>query len=109
MNSWFLLLLAGLCEVGWVLGLKYANGSFFTRYSIIIVTFMFFSMYFLAIAVRNIPIGIAYSVWVGIGAAGAYLGGILVFHEKVNLLEIFFVSLIVVGIIGQKLSVSDAT
>lgn len=103
MNSWLILILAGLCEVVWALGLKLSNGLTLLRPTIVTVVFMVLSVYLLAVAVRSMPVSLAYSIWVGIGAVGAFVGGIVVFHEKTNLMQILFLVLIVAGIIGLKL------
>lgn len=102
--SWILLILAGLCEVVWALALKYSHG--FTRpvSSIVTLVFMLVSIYLLAIAARHIQISIAYTAWVGIGALGAFLGGIFLLSEKVSFLQVCFFLLIIAGLIGLKLT-----
>jgi len=108
MNSWLILILAGLCEVVWALGLKFSNGLTHVRSSTITIIFMIVSIYLLAIAARHIPIGISYSIWVGIGAVGAFLGGIFLFQEKVNLAQISFFMLILVGVVGLKVCSTES-
>ncbi len=102
--AWFMLFVAGLLEVVWALGLKYTHG--FTRVVPSLVTGLAIvaSMFLLARAARTIPIGTAYAVWVGIGALGAALGGVLLFDEAMPPLRVFFVALLVVSIVGLKLS-----
>lgn len=102
--AWFMLFVAGLLEVVWALGLKYTHG--FTRLVPSLVTGLAIvaSMFLLARAARTIPIGTAYAVWVGIGALGAALGGVLLFDEAMPPLRVFFVALLVVSIVGLKLS-----
>ena len=102
--SWIILLLAGLFEVGWAIGLKYTDG--FTRLLPSTVTLIAAAISFglLGLAMKTLPVGTAYSVWVGIGAAGTVLMGIVLFNEPVNALRIGSVVLIVLGVLGLKLS-----
>lgn len=104
--SWILLLLAGLCEVGWAMGLKYSEG--FTRLwpSVGTAAAMILSVVLLGIALRHLPLGSAYAVWTGIGTVGTVLFGILVFGEPAAASRLFCVGLIVAGIMGLKLSAS---
>ncbi|HCS23795.1 MAG TPA: quaternary ammonium compound efflux SMR transporter SugE [Alphaproteobacteria bacterium] len=106
--AWIYLFFAGLFEIAWAIGLKYSES--FTRPvpSIITVICLAISMVLLGLAVRTLPIGTAYAIWTGIGAAGAVAAGIFLFHEPATAARIFFASLIVVGIVGLKLS-SPAT
>ena len=101
--AWALLLLAGLFEIGWAIGLKYTDG--FTRPwpTAWTVLAMIVSVVLLALAVRTLPIGTAYAVWTGIGAAGTVILGIILFAEPATLLRLLFVGLIVAGIAGLKL------
>ncbi|CAM3646161.1 quaternary ammonium compound efflux SMR transporter SugE [Mesobacillus zeae] len=100
--AWVLLFIAGLFEVVWSIGLKYTEG--FTKLwpSVITVVGMIISFYFLSAAVKTLPIGTAYAVWTGIGAAGAVILGIILFGEPKSMLRLAFVGLILVGIIGLK-------
>lgn len=100
--SWILLGLAGLLEICWAIGLKYSQG--FTRPIPTILTLIAIvaSMLLLARASADLPIGTAYAVWVGIGAAGAAILGILLFHEPASAARIFFLSLLLIAIIGLK-------
>ncbi|MDI1484222.1 SMR family transporter [Polyangium sp. y55x31] len=102
--AWFFLILAGVLEVVWSLGLKYTQG--FTRPvpSIITGTAIVASMVSLARAARTLPIGTAYAVWVGIGVVGAVIGGVVLFDEAMPPLRIVFVVLLVVSIVGLKLT-----
>ena len=104
--SWILLLLAGLCEVGWAVGLKYSEG--FTRLwpSVGTTAAMILSVVLLGIALRHLPLGSAYAVWTGIGTVGTVLFGILVCGEPAAASRLFCVGLIVAGIMGLKLSAS---
>lgn len=100
--SWFYLIVAGLLEVGWAIGLKYTEG--FTRLvpSVLTVLAIALSMLLLSIAARTIPIGTAYGVWVGIGALGAALLGILLFDEPATVARWFFLALLLIAILGLK-------
>lgn len=102
--SWLILLIAGLLEVVWAIGLKYTHG--FTRLtpSIITVTAMIISIMLLSWAMKTLPVGTAYAVWTGIGAVGAAVAGIALLGESASLARIFSLCLIVAGIIGLKLS-----
>jgi len=100
--AWFLLVVAGLLETGWAIGLKYTDG--FTKFwpSVLTIAGIALSMLLLAIAARTLPIGTAYAVWVGIGAAGAAILGILLLGEPVTLARMLFLALLLVAIVGLK-------
>ena len=102
--AWTVLVLAGILEIGWAVGLKYTDG--FTRWLPSALTFvaMAGSMWLLALALRSIPIGTAYAVWTGIGAAGTAVFGILLFAEPATALRLASIGLIVAGIAGLKLA-----
>lgn len=104
--AWVLLVIAGLFEVGWAIGLKYTEG--FTRFwpSVATIAGIVISMSLLALAVKTIPVGTGYAIWTGIGAVGTATLGILVFAEPATPGRIFFLLLIVVGIIGLKFTSS---
>jgi quaternary ammonium compound-resistance protein SugE len=101
--AWILLVAAGILEIGWAIGLKYTDG--FTRLwpSVWTIAAMVASMYLLAIAARTLPIGTAYAVWVGIGAAGAMILGMALLGEPRTVGRIACVGVIVAGVIGLKL------
>jgi len=101
--AWIWLSFAGLLEIVWAIGLKYTEG--FTRLGPSLVTgaAMLGSVYFLALAVRTIPIGTGYAVWTGIGAVGVAILGMILFDEPRDLLRIGSIALIVAGIAGLKL------
>jgi len=103
-SAWLSLFFAGLLEVCWALGLKYTQG--FTRLgpSLFTLGTLMGSMFLLAKAVRTLPIGTAYAVWVGIGALGAAVLGIFLFKEPVSLARIGFLVLLVISILGLKLT-----
>ena len=102
--SWFILLLAGLFEVGWAVGLKYTDG--FTRPlpTLLTVAAIIVSLALLGLAMQELPLGTAYAIWTGVGAVGTVIAGIMLFGEAVTLLRIASVALIVCGLIGLKLS-----
>ncbi|MDN2487314.1 quaternary ammonium compound efflux SMR transporter SugE [Kosakonia sacchari] len=102
--SWLILLIAGLLEVVWAIGLKYTHG--FTRLmpSLITVTAMVASVVLLSWAMKTLPVGTAYAIWTGIGAVGAAVAGIMLLGESASLARILSLCLIVAGIIGLKLS-----
>lgn len=105
--AWFYLVIAGLLETGWAIGLKYTDG--FTRLvpSILTGAAIVASMVLLSISVRDLPIGTAYAVWVGIGAVGAAVLGIILFGESRNPARIFFLVLLVISLIGLRLTTTD--
>ena len=102
--SWLLLIVAGLLEVGWAIGLKYTEG--FTRFwpSLGTTLAMIVSIGLLGIAMKTLPVGTAYAVWVGIGAVGTLLLGIVLFGEPASALRVASIVLIVAGIVGLKLA-----
>jgi len=102
--AWFILMIAGLLEVVWAIGLKYSEGL--TRFwpSVITVITLLLSFWLLGLAMRTLPIGTAYGVWVGIGAVGTVIFGIVFLSEPAGAARLFSVALIISGIIGLKLS-----
>ncbi len=100
---WMILLLAGLFEVGWATGLKYSDG--FTRAwpSVFTAVSMTISVALLGFAVRSLPLGTAYAIWTGIGAAGTVIAGIVLFSEPASAGRLACVGLIILGIVGLKL------
>jgi quaternary ammonium compound-resistance protein SugE len=105
-TAWILLLVAGLLEAGWAIGLKYTQG--FTRLvpSVFTLAAILISLFMLSRAALSIPIGTAYAVWVGIGAAGAALLGIFLFGESASPPRLFFLGLLLVSIVGLKFTSS---
>jgi quaternary ammonium compound-resistance protein SugE len=101
---WLVLLLAGLLEIGWAVGLKYTDG--FTRLipSLLTAASMLLSVLLLGLALRSLPLGTAYAVWTGIGTVGTVLFGILVLHEPATALRLACIALIVAGILGLKMT-----
>ncbi len=103
--NWLFLLLAGLCEIGWPLGLKLSQaGPHKLLWILVAAVSMALSGAFLWIAQKTIPMGTAYAVWTGIGATGAFVTGIILFKDPADLLRVSSVILIVIGIVGLKLS-----
>lgn len=101
--AWFYLLIAGLFEILWALGLKYSNGFTNLTVSIFTVIGMILSFYFLSLSLKNIPLGTAYAVWTGIGTLGTVIFGIILFKEPITALRLACILLIFVGITGLKL------
>lgn len=102
--SWLLLIVAGLLEVGWAIGLKYTEGFTRTLPSIGTVVAMTLSIVLLGIAMKSLPVGTAYAVWVGIGAVGTVILGIVLFGEPAGALRLVSLGLIIAGIVGLKLA-----
>ncbi len=102
--NWILLVIAGLCEVAWAIGLKYTHG--FTRPlpTIGTVAAMLISIWLLGIAMKSLPVGTAYAVWVGIGAVGTAILGIILLSESASAARLVSLGLIVAGIVGLKLA-----
>lgn len=102
--SWIILLLAGLFEVGWAIGLKYTEG--FTRPlpTLLTVSAMLVSLGLLGLAMKELPLGTAYAIWTGVGAIGTVIAGIILFGESIALMRLASVALIVTGLIGLKMS-----
>jgi quaternary ammonium compound-resistance protein SugE len=102
--SWFILLLAGLFEVGWAVGLKYTDG--FTRPlpTLLTVAAIIASLALLGLAMKELPLGTAYAIWTGVGAIGTVIAGIILIGEALSLLRIASVALIICGLVGLKLS-----
>ena len=105
--AWFYLLVAGLMEIGWAVGLKYTQG--FTRLwpSVWTAVALVLSMVLLAAAMRTLPLGTAYAIWTGIGAVGTAALGVFLFGESASPARLACIGLIVVGLIGLKLTAAD--
>ncbi len=103
-TPWFSLGIAGVFEIVWAVGLKYTDGFSKLWPSIITLGAMAVSVYFLAQALKTIPLGTGYAVWTGIGAAGTAILGIILFAESAQLIRLFCIALIISGIVGLKLS-----
>lgn len=105
--SWLWLFLAGVFEIVWAVGLKHTQG--FTRPvpTLITLAAMAVSFYLLSLALRTLPLGTGYAVWVGIGAVGTAIAGIVLFDESTSLLKLGSLVLVVAGIVGLKLASSS--
>ena len=100
--AWIILGLAGLCEVGFTTAMKYDDGFTKLMPSLVFAVLYIASAILLAQAVKTLPLGTAYAVWTGIGAVGTAIIGIIIFGDPASLARLFFLSLIVVGIVGLK-------
>ena len=101
---WLILLLAGFFEVGWAIGLKYTDGFSRLWPSVGTVLAMGLSVWLLGIALKTLPVGTAYAVWVGVGAAGTVILGIVLLGESANPARLISVALILAGIVGLKMA-----
>ena len=102
--AWIYLTVAGLFEIVWAIGLKYTEGFSRLWPSFVTVLAMALSMVFLALSLKSLPVGTAYAIWTGIGAAGTVILGIVLFAEPATVLRLACVGLIVTGIIGLKIA-----
>lgn len=105
--AWLVLLIAGLFEVGWAIGLKYSDGLTRLGPTLLTGVAMLVSVVLLGLAMKTLPVGTAYSVWVGIGAVGTVILGILLFGESADVARMVSLALIGLGIIGLKLASSS--
>ncbi len=99
----FYLILAGVFEIGWTIGMKYSQAFSKAWPSTLTVISSCLSLYFLTLSVKEIPLSTAYAMWTGIGIIGSCIFGIILFEESVSLLKFFFIGCIFIGIIGLKL------
>lgn len=106
MNSWICLIIAGICEVVWAIMLKYSDG--FTKLipSALTVIFLIISMVLLEQSIKGIPLGTAYACWTAIGAVGTVVVGMLFLNESTSIIRMFFLFLVIVGIVGLKVTTS---
>lgn len=102
--AWLLLVVAGLLEIGWAIGLKYTKGFTELWPTVGTVTAMVASIGLLGVAMRSLPVGTAYAVWTGIGAVGTVLLGIFLFGESTAISRLICVALILGGIVGLKIT-----
>lgn len=102
MNPWAIVAIAGLMETGWALGLKYSEG--FTKLwpTVVTIVLALGSFYLLSLAMKTLPVGTAYAVWVGIGAIGTAVAAVFLFAEPVNVMRVSGVLLILAGIVALK-------
>lgn len=105
--NWLILITAGLFEIVWAIGIKYTVG--FTRLwpSVVTLAAMLVSIVLLGVAMKTLPVGTAYAVWVGVGAVGTAILGIILFGESASAMRLLSLGLIVVGIVGLKLATPD--
>jgi quaternary ammonium compound-resistance protein SugE len=104
LTGWLAILLAGLLEIAWALGLKYSDGL--TRFwpSVGMVTSIVFSFALLSVALKSLPFGTAYAMWTGIGAAGTMIIGMVAFGESTDVVRVTCLTLIIAGMVGLKLA-----
>ncbi|MSP75981.1 MAG: quaternary ammonium compound efflux SMR transporter SugE [Rhodospirillaceae bacterium] len=102
--AWLVLFVAGLCEIGWAIGLKYTEGFSRLVPSVLTVTAMVVSMILLGIALKTLPVGTGYAVWTGIGAVGTAILGIVLFGESMEPMRLASIGLIVAGVVGLNLT-----
>jgi quaternary ammonium compound-resistance protein SugE len=105
--NWTYLVIAGILEIAWAIGLKYTEGWTKLWPSLITGALMVASFYFLSLAIKTLPIGTAYAVWTGIGTVGAAILGMILFDEPKDIIRIACIFLIIAGIAGLKLTSSN--
>lgn len=101
--EWFLLIIAGVFEVAFVISMKLSNGFKNVKFTILTVISASLSFFLLSLALKEIAVGTGYAVWTGIGAAGSVLMGMYLFQEKKSRKKLFFLSCIIMGVVGLKL------
>jgi quaternary ammonium compound-resistance protein SugE len=101
--AWIYLLIAGIMEIGWAIGLKYTEGWSKPVPSILTISAMIVSFWFLSLALRTLPIGTAYGIWTGIGTAGTVILGMVLFNEPMEILRLTCLALIITGVVGLRL------
>ncbi|ERO64547.1 quaternary ammonium compound efflux SMR transporter SugE [Pseudomonas piscis] len=102
--SWIILFFAGLFEVGWAVGLKYTDGFSRPLPTALTILAMAISLGLLGMAVKELPLGTAYAIWTGVGAVGTVIAGIILFGESMALVRLASVALIILGLVGLKVS-----
>ena len=102
--AWVFIIIASVFEISWAIGLKYTDGLTKVGPTIFTVVTMILSFYFLALGVKDIPIGTGYAVWTGIGAVGTVILGMILFNESKEFVRILFILMIIGGIVGLKLT-----
>ncbi|WP_414707383.1 quaternary ammonium compound efflux SMR transporter SugE [Rhodopirellula sp. UBA1907] len=105
--AWGYLLIAGLLEIGWAVGLKYTDGFSRPVPTVITIVIMIASFFTLSLALREIPLGTGYAVWTGIGAVGTAIAGMILFGESKDAIRLACIAVIVAGIVGLKLASSS--
>lgn len=104
--EWIYLIFAGILEIFWATCLKFSNGFTVLKFTILTIFGMIFSFIFLAQATKVLPLGTSYAIWTGIGALGSVIVGIILFKESFTFARLLFVSLLLIGIIGLKITSS---
>ena len=102
--AWIFLGIAGCLEIFWATFLKLSNGFTIPKYTVLTAIGLVASFFFLSQATKVLPLGTAYAIWTGIGALGALIVGIVMFHEPLSALRLFFAALLLIGIVGLKFS-----
>lgn len=102
--AWFILVLAGLSEIAWAVGLKYTDGFSRPLASAVTLICLVISFVLLGFSLKSLPLGVAYGVWVGIGAVGTAVAGVLLFSESLSIIKVVSLGLITIGIVGLKLA-----
>ncbi|NRR29703.1 quaternary ammonium compound efflux SMR transporter SugE [Oxalobacteraceae bacterium] len=102
--TWLILILAGLLEVGWAVGLKYTAGFTKPIPTVLTLTAMAGSVGLLGLALKNLPLGTAYAIWTGIGTVGTVIFGIIVLNEPASAVRVGCIAMIIAGIVGLKMS-----
>ena len=100
---WLFLIIAGLFEICWAVGLKYSQGFTVLFPSVLTIGGMIASFYFLSLALKSLPLGTAYAIWTGIGTIGTVIFGIIIFKEPVDVVRLTCIGFIIAGIVGLKL------
>lgn len=102
--AWLILFLAGICEIAWAIGLKYSEGFSKPLASVATLSALIISFVLLGVALRTLPLGVAYGMWVGIGAVGTAFAAALLFGEALTVVKLISLLLIIAGIAGLKMS-----
>jgi quaternary ammonium compound-resistance protein SugE len=105
--AWMYLIIGGILEIGWAIGLSFSDGFTELFPSIITILLLLISFYFFAKSMKMIPIGTAYAAFTGIGAGGTSIIGMLFLGEEISMQKIFFISLLIFGVLGLKFSSND--
>lgn len=101
--KWLFLVIAGLLEVGWAIGIKFSEGLTKFIPSAFTIIGMIASFYFLSLSLKELPLGTAYAIWTGIGTVGTVILGVILFKEPMDLIRLICIGFIVIGIVGLKL------
>jgi quaternary ammonium compound-resistance protein SugE len=102
--AWISLIIAGITEVVWAYFLKQSDGLSKLLPSLCFVFFAFMSMFLLSLSIRILPLSISYPVWTALGAVGSVTIGVIIFHESINMIQFIFISMIILGVVGLKMT-----